>query len=77
MEEQLESLLEILLEILPRSTGQLETIQATKKLPKTNTSKMSLKIFETIRVETCHFPYLKNHTSTIIKSNFLCKNPIF
>ena len=31
MEEQLESLLEILLEILPRSTGQLETIQATKK----------------------------------------------
>ena len=37
MEEQLESLLEILLEILPTSTGQLETIQATKKLPKTYT----------------------------------------
>ena len=31
MEEQLESLLEILLEILPRSTGQPEIIQATKK----------------------------------------------
>ena len=31
MEEQLESLLEILLEILPKSTGQLENIQATKK----------------------------------------------
>ena len=37
MEEQLESLLEILLEILYTSTGQLETIQATKKLPKTYT----------------------------------------
>ena len=35
MEEQLESLLEILQEILPTYTGQLETIQATKKLSKT------------------------------------------
>ena len=33
MEEKLESLLKILLEILPTSSGQLKTIQATKKLP--------------------------------------------
>ena len=31
MKKQLEILLEILLGILPTSTGQLETIQATKK----------------------------------------------
>ena len=55
MEEQLERLLEILLEILPTSTGQLETIQATKKLPKiyTNTFKLSLKVFE-----TCQFFFI-------------------
>ena len=85
MEEQLESLLEILLEILPTSTGQLETIPATKNYPRhthrtPNTWKISLK---TIRVETCHFSYLKNHTSisfnkkTTIKSNFLGKTKVF
>ena len=48
-----------------------------------NTCRLSLKFFETIRVETCHFPYLKNHTSIsfykkiTIKSNFLGKNPSF
>ena len=35
MEQQLDILLEILLEILPTPTEQLETIQATKKLSKT------------------------------------------
>ena len=88
MEQQLEVLLEILLEILPTSTGQLETIKQLKNCPRhthrtPNTCRLSLKFFETIRVETFHFPYLKNHTSIsfykkiTIKSNFLGKNPSF
>ena len=66
-------------------TGQLEQLKNcpryTHRNP--NTCKISLKFFETIRFETCHFPYLKNHTSisfnkkTTIKSNFLGKTPIF
>ena len=48
-----------------------------------NTFKLSLKFFETMRVEICHFSYLKSQASNsfskkiTIKSNFLGRTPIF
>ena len=63
-----------------RQFKQLKNCQRhTHRTP--NTCKLSLKFFWTIWVETCHFPYLKNHTSIsfnkkkTIKSNFFGKTP--
>ena len=67
------------LEILLNNWRQFKQLKNCPRHRTPNTCRLSLKFFETIRVETCHFPYLKNHTSisfykkTTIKFNFLGK----